>query len=264
MHHLKPNDNLETMRLRIAEIHDRPCFLASGQGRYGTHYRKPGAFAYEPMKKADLFFSHWWDQGRCVRREDRGEDQSSLFYYDLELAPTLRFYIPTTRADRAKWRESKDYTQFKAVGLFRSRHEGTVLWDNDLPKELEPFTEMHRHSARKPAPAVQFLCSDDIATPIHKRMEWHLAAPLPGVKFRTIQAPGQYNDHNLNNLEDVNRMARVDCDPGPCVVCRGAKGERVHLAPLYVEEGVFPTGHICRGCTVESFAAWQALLDGPC
>lgn len=267
LHHLRVGQKLEKMRQEIAQANDRPCYLASGEARRGTLYRKPGTFEYAPVTRSELFFSQWWDKGRCVKREDF-EDKPSEFYYDLELSPVLRFYIPTTRADRAKWREGQHYDQFKSVGLHQNLNEYVTLWADDyVLKELEPFIEDHRKfsgpNRGKRGPAVTFMRSVDVATPIHRRPEWHLAEQLPGVKFRAIQSPGMYSGEQFPVMGDFNRMARVECDPGPCVVCRGAKGERVHIAPLYAGADVYPQGHVCRGCTAETFAQWQAILDKP-
>lgn len=259
--HLALTDNLEKMRLRLEEVHQRPCFLVSEytpKPSANSLYRKPGTFEYTKGCVEEFFFSHWTDNSRCVR-VDEGPPRVS--YFDLDLAPKLMFILPSTQEERMT-RELR-HDQFKAVGLKTGWSPYTSLWSDNVGDDLKPYVRLQRgHGPKGKKPCVQFHASMSFDTPLSQRNKWHLA-DLPGASFQAIQAPGQYNGKPLVLLTDVNRMARVECDPGPCVVCHGTKGERVHLASMYQGSSVFPRGHICRGCTADTFAQWQELL-GPC
>ncbi len=96
------------------------------------------------------------------------------------------------------------------------------------------------------------------------RKDWHLGLRVArehDPTFHTLQAPGQYSGRSIVNLEGINPMAVLECDPGPCNICHGKSGERRHISPIAFSDGAYPCGHICRVCSKSAFASWQALLD---
>ncbi len=251
MRHLARHESLEEKRAELAIRLGRPVWVASCQRKSGTLYRYPGMESYVKVRESELWLSRLWDRGRCVKREP--QEGGDHFYFDLEPAPFLYLVVPVLTGEEVSFRE---------VGLNPGLPSSRTLdWDDACPLRLAPFRVQARQTrGRRLKDVVRFACSEPVASPDVRQDTWHTKR-LEGLEFDVIQAPGHYAGHSLWTLEDVNRMARVRCAPGPCVVCRGTSGETVHLAPLFQGQTVYPSGHICRACTAEAFRAWQALLD---
>lgn len=267
MRHLTIAENLEDKRRLISEALGVPAFITAGGIYTGTHFRFPGSSEYVRVRAPQIFFSRL-TVGSCVRRVDH--TNGSDFFFDLFESRHLQIVVPLLASAKEWATPTKEETvaAFRSVGLklglnmFSSLDLRTDEDEAAVPAEFQPFIEDYkgwRHRARS-LRRVRFLGSEFIANPQQSRPDWHLAE-IEGANFTPIQAPGQYSGEPLFVAYDINRMVRVDCAPGPCVVCRGAKNERVHIAPLSNGPSPYPYGHICRGCTAETFASWQRLLE---
>lgn len=267
---LTPDENLETMRQKLVEVHKRPVYLASCYRRSnGTHFKKPGEETYGYIRALDMYLSQWVSDG-CVKRETTSDPRYDNYYFDLRLSNHLRFLCPQTPDDTKDLSREDKYSRranaFKSVGLNSGLHEVTNIWlesDDLVPEDLKPFVYEQKRSMGgtiKRKPCLTFIESQFIETPNELRSKWHVAE-LERVPFKPIQPPGQYSGRKIGSPETINHTLIVDCPAGPCIICHGKSGETRHLASLAYSTEAYATGHICRTCTRGVFAEWQGLLD---
>lgn len=136
-----------------------------------------------------------------------------------------------------------------------------------VPTELTPYTkELKKRVGSKlvTRTGIGFLRSLGwIYNPLVRHESWHLGLgvePRHGASFTTLQSPGFYNGAPVTAIEDINCWAISDCDPGPCIICRGRSKERRHLGTF---QGSYLKGHMCKICAKQAFEAWSKILDEP-
>jgi hypothetical protein len=248
-------ERLDDMVKKLSSTLQRPVYVVGNTSNGRGHvYRRPGADEYQPMDSLALYLSGY-EQSDCVRRVDDGE---SKFYYDLIPPTWVSIVFPRHKAESNEtFRDA-----LKDVGLSPLSNPQVTIWLlEEAPPELRGFVvDKLRPAIRMACPVLSFFSSETILYPAEMRHDWH-----PGLKVRskygppfvTLQAPGQYGSKPLTSVFDVNIRCLVDCDAGPCVVCRGASGDRRHIADL---GSGHPEGHICRSCAHRTFEAWEKLL----
>jgi hypothetical protein len=264
-------ERLFEMQARLAAYVERPVYIV-GQSMWtgDRRYRLPRGTTYIPMGSLELFLSRW-TEGEYQRREEipRGEGAPprSIFYFDLVPSPVLRLVFPYLEEPGSSEEVVKaTHRAFAEVGLhpYLNVSKTVFLSEPDvLPEELKPFVKERRTHHWK-GPSVAFYLSESIVAPNEMRRDWHRGLTVQrehGPPMVTLQAPGQYAGPPLPTVEDVNTACLIDCDPGPCVVCRGASGERRHLATFQCGGPPYPLGHLCRQCSRGAFQSWQKLLD---
>ena len=269
MFYLSVFEDLERIQRDLSDLHGRPCYLVGADTArtyfsmktVNQFFRKPDSTEYTQVSVWERLISKW--DCKFVKRETPEGLESTydtdLFYWDLVPSNFLKLLMPF-RADERRLRRDKGLTEHDLFEPLESGMSITVPIREEMPEELLPYSDLYRsRPGIKKYPVVHFNTSEAIQAPNEIRTHWHLTS-FPKVKFQTIQPPGQYNGIPIPLLQNHNQMARTDQEPGPCIVCHGVSGERVHLSILKGDL-VYPTGSICRACTKWAFVEWQKLLD---
>lgn len=276
---LRPSDDLENMRQRLAEMVGRPAYIAGCAYWQGSdsRYKMPGANRYTHIGSLALYTSQLSDGGRSVRVD---EGPPRIRYFDLEPARWVHLMYPLLPSDhppmpRRSYEDSYMHTvaapMFKRLGLGCDLGFQTValsFHDQAVAPELEPFVHSYPLiPSRQNGWAVRFARSSLIEAPHVTAMDWFLGITFDGRDYigQTIQAPGQYSavdgaPRKLVEVLPVNRTCLVDADPGQCVICHGSSGERAHFAVVASGQHAYPDGWICRTCFPEVTRRWNEML----
>ena len=259
------HESIEDKRLALSKALDRPVVVCSRQTKVGQFYRLPGENHYQSLSAVELYLSKWWDQHLCVKRE------GDVFYYDLHPAPWVYLVAPVTQEESKAMDKTWDLSDafrasFRAVGLQPDLNlrdvvrTGTVVPEN-LQSWVRPIRRRYGNET-KTFDGLAFVCSENILSPHVVQPEWKRVAG--GKDFDVLQAPGQYPraDYHSGVAMEWNRVTVCERDPGPCVMCRGASGQRLHIGQIAIsQEGAYPIGLVCRSCFPEATKQWQAVLD---
>lgn len=253
-------EDLEQKRAALSAHLRRPVLVTSAfYASFPARFRTPSEDTYHRWTALDLFGSTWWDQGRCVGMD--GHER----LYDLVSSPTVQLAYPIAP------KEVLDHdATFAMVGLRKNLNERRTIRATADEAQSEKWAPWIRESIttvkRTHTPGVAFLVSEDIGSPHTTRHEWHrVNVSREGFRpaFDVLQPPGQYPYAFAPGvLHEWNRMALQERDPGPCVVCHGARGERRHLGTLVAgPEGAWVSNLICRACFYTAAKEWLRFLN---
>ena len=254
IHVLSVNEDLEQIRASIARDKNRPCYVVTSSSVYSEPncvYLKPKATSYEPMTSFEIFMSLWDGYNICTKRE--GDKR----YFDLYPSNIVRIVYPLRST------EVPDLQSFKGYGLSGEMSAHTVyLSEQDVvPPELEPFVADYPYGHKRPRvkrKGLRFGMTFSIQKPNEKREQWHLGFKTD--KLTALQPPGWYAGVPSSVAESYNRLVICDCDPGPCIVCHGAKGQRQHVGVIAHGPEAYMSNHICYGCASNAFSEILVLL----
>lgn len=252
---LTPNENLEDFRSRLEGAINRPVFICSALPKNGTHHILPTGEVVSDLTPLDLYLSTFTDNSLCVRRNDY-EDKASDYYFRLEESGTLYLVYPYTKGDDPFY---PDFPKVNLNGSFRVSHVRVSESEEEVPHSLKPYVSTRKANTREPrVKGVSFHVSQPFQAPKETRTTWHFGLKPEKEGFKVLQPPGKYS-FDFKTVEMFSTFGLISLAPGPCVVCRGAKGEKMHFVALHASE-TGPMGHICRGCARDTFDQWLKLM----
>ena len=247
---LRPNETLEGLLNHarswfnaMSDYPGRPVYLASMMDppfgdAHERLFRAPGATEYIKMNALERFLCPWqvsmsWD--RYIRPTE----------VDLEAAEILYLVTPALPPNPPN---HENYIRFPEMRQMGSRPIPVI--PEKVPEELRPFIFNWRPRRPDPGhPAIRFHYSDQILVPKEQRAEWS-----HGLRFtpesQCLLPPGGHSPagDQWPGAESWNRYLRVEQDPGDCILCGGASGDRVHFGHVTWGPKAYATGLICRTC----------------
>lgn len=133
--------------------------------------------------------------------------------------------------------------------------------DPNIPEDFIPFKDF----SKTLKDIIRFAVSAPILAPEEVQPSWFLnpKAYDPKEDLHPIHPPGHYPEGGVIptlSVESFQNIGVLKTDPGPCVVCRGSSGERVHWVTLQVKE-IGPTGHICKSCFKDATDQWVSIVN---
>lgn len=244
------NESLEEKVAVLRELSGLPIFVGTGKG-LGEPLSK---FLDISNVEAVVLCIPWMPRDRIYKADGKIDTQAEC--EDLH-------------------RREKVYRDwFQSVGLHCgiSPHVVVSVEGVEVPEDLGlyVFNQRRSHFSRDTTTyrALRFYVSDIIANPIKtvRREAFHKATRENVQKYglttyRQIVAPGHHLPNDSVTAESWNRYLVADKDPGDCIVCAGASGERKHFGHITWGPGPYATGLICRACARASFDQILALLD---
>jgi len=266
------NETLEGKISTLKEMLKRPVYIV-GEDCYNigrdTKYKTPKSKTYRPMGDLDVFLSGYEGTGKCV-----GKSEDGYRLFDLKPANRIKLVYPIKKEDAFRSESGYPYafnsSVFKSVGLLSSTVPQIIQTEGSkIPKDLEPFVLTYKfRGIGNPTSGVNFAVSEAIYMPLKSEYMWREGDRLPQMcedpvygKVTPLYPPGKYNNEKLSYLDNFNQFGVAECDPGPCVMCRGQSGKRRHFIVTDVIPGhMYPTNHVCSKCVKSMFSQIQDIL----